>query len=299
MAEPQVSPTPPPFRPRSGPKRLRKRNMGLVTNVQKRDIKILLDVYDKRVLTTHHITDIYFDSPRCARRRLLYLYRHALLDRFRPQPEVGSAPDHYVLAKAGAEVVAAQLGKELKEVFDRSRMKKLAYSPFIEHLLAINTFYSRLARGCHQLGDHRLFWQGEIVTRRNWDGIVRPDGLGRIETPGRVLTMFLEMDMGTEPLSRLTDKLATGYRLAAQTGKGRPDLLLFCFPVPAREANARRVLHPIGMTIATTWMDFHNSDPLGAIWLTLGGDRRLSLFELPIEPAESGGNHGDPYGREL
>jgi hypothetical protein len=284
----QVAPTPPPFRPRSGSKRLRKTHVSQVTALQERDVEILFDLYDKRVLTTHHIKDIYFPSADVARRRLLHLFRHALVDRFRPQPEVGSAPIHHVLGRGGAEVVAARLGKELKEVFDRNRLKQLAYSPFIEHLLATNTFYSRLAWACRQRPNHHLEWLGEISARRNWVGIARPDGFGRIETPSRSLSMFLEMDMGTEPLARLADKLASGYRMAAQTGKRRPDFLLFCFPSPAREANARRVLHPMGMTIATTWMDSHNANALGAIWLPLGAEQRLSLFDLPVEPAANG-----------
>lgn len=289
----KVSPTPPPFRPQSGSNRLRKSFVSLVTNVQERDIRILIDLHDKRVLTTHHITDIYFPSAHVARRRLLHLFRHGLVDRFRPLPELGSAPVHYVLAKGGAEVVAAQLGKDLREVFDRNRLKQLAYSPFIKHLLATNTFYSRLAWGCRQVPSHHLDWMGEVSARRNWLAIVRPDGFGRIETPGRTLSMFLEMDMGTEPLGRLPDKLATGYRMAVQTGKRRPDLLLFCFPSPAREANARKVLHPIGMTIATTWMESHNSNPLGPIWLSLGSQERQSLFDLPIEPAQNGNGNKD------
>jgi protein involved in plasmid replication-relaxation len=293
MGEREVAPTPPPFRPRSGSKRRRKTHVSLVTAVQERDVEILIDLYDKRVLTTHHIKDIYFPSADVARRRLLHLFRHALIDRFRPQPEIGSAPIHYVLGKGGAEVVAARLGKELKEVFERNQLKQLAYSPFIEHLLATNTFYSRLAWGCRQAPNHRLEWLGEISARRNWLGIVRPDGLGRIDTPARALTMFLEMDMGTEPLGRLTDKLATGYRMAAQTGARRPDLLLFCFPSPTREANARQALHPIGMTIATTWMQFHDSNPLGAIWLPLGAEQRRPLFDLPVESADNGNGHGE------
>lgn len=262
----------------------------MVTAVQKRDIEILLDVYDKRVLTTHHITDIYFNSARCARRRLLHLHRAGFLDRFRPQPEVGAAPDHYVLGGAGEEIVAGYLGREIKEIHERNRMRRLAYSPFTEHLLAVNTFYSRLRWGLRKLPDHKLHWLGEYSSRQGWIGIVQPDGFGWIATSNSTLSMFLEMDMGTEPLSRLVSKLDAGYRLAAQGGKDRPDLLLFCFPSPVRETNARKVLYPIGMTIATTWLQFHSSDPLGDIWLPLGIDRRFRLLDLPVEPAANGSN---------
>jgi hypothetical protein len=297
-----AEPAPPPFQPRSGSKRLRQPNvMDLVTSIQPRDLNILIDVYDKKILTTHHITDIYFDSARCARRRLLHLYRYGLLDRFRPQAERGSAPEHYVLAKGGGEIVAAYLGEELRKVYDKDRVKKLAYSPFLDHLVAINTFYSRLKWACRHCRGCSLEWLGERRTWDSWRGIVFPDGFGRIKVSGRSLIMFLELDRGTEPLNRISAKLDQ-YRIAAQSTEDEarsdhPDLLLFCLPTPAREANARKVLHSIGMTIATTWFQNHVSDPLGAIWLPLMGQERVPLPDLPVEtPTDAGPEVEDKAG---
>ncbi|MGH3117869.1 MAG: hypothetical protein ACRDQ2_12315, partial [Gaiellales bacterium] len=42
--------------------------------------------------------------------------------------------------------VAARLAVDLREVYDKDRAVKLAYSPFLDRLVAVNTFYSRLVR---------------------------------------------------------------------------------------------------------------------------------------------------------
>lgn len=166
---------------------------------------------------------------------------------------------------------------EPKEIYDKDLAARLAYSPFLPHLVAVNNFYSRLAWACRQKEISLDFW-GELQTRRRWRNVL-PDGFGRIEAPGRSRSFLLELDMGTEPLRRLAGKLA-GYDMVAR-GKHPPDLLLFCFPTPAREANARKVLQSIGVTTVTTWFDLHVADALSNNWLPLGSENRYSLLEVP------------------
>lgn len=282
MAEPIASRTPPSFRPRSGSKRLRKESiLTLTAAVQERDLHILYEVYDKKVLTTHQIQDLFFPSPRATRRRLLLLYRYGLVDRFRPRAEIGKAPDHYLLSQGGAEVLAAHLGKEPDEIYRRDRVARIAYSPFLEHLISVNTFYSRLVWASRKLDGIHVEWWGEDRTRRKWANIVIPDGFGRIEGPDRSLTVFLEMDRGTESPHRLKNKLP-GYHLAAQV-EDAPDALLFCFPTPRREASARSALHPVGMIIVTTHVDLHHNEPLGRVWLPLSRSERFPILEIPNE----------------
>ncbi|MGH2703739.1 MAG: replication-relaxation family protein [Actinomycetota bacterium] len=252
--------------------------LGLVARVQPRDIDLLLDLHDKRVLTTHQIADLFFGSARSARGRLLLLYRCGLVERFRPRLDSGSAPAHYLLGRAGAEIVAARLAVDLREVYDKDRAVKLAYSPFLAHLVAVNTFYSRLARAGRAAG-LEVEWWGEVRTRRRWGSLVSPDGFGRVATPDS-RRVFLELDLGTEPLRRLSAKLAA-YDMVAGT-EGAAELLLFCFHSPLRETNARKLLHPVGLPIATTHFALHTTDALGAIWLPLGAEARCSLLELPI-----------------
>ncbi len=176
--------------------------------------------------------------------------------------------------------MAAHLGLELKEIYDKDRAARLAYSPLLHHLVAVNTFYSRLVLACRKREGHRVEWWGEARIRRRWGSMVVPDGFGYIETPGRALSVFLELDLGTEPLGRLTRKL-TGYSMAARTDDA-PDLLLFCFPSPAREAHARKVLSSVGITTVTSQLELHKSGALEDIWLPLQSQTRYSLLEVPL-----------------
>jgi hypothetical protein len=70
------------------------------------------------------------------------------------------------------------------------------------------------------------------------------------------------------------------YRVLARATTA-PDIVVFCFPSPAREANARRVLGGTPMPVATATFDRHADDPLGPNWLLVDGDRRLRLSDLP------------------
>ncbi len=270
-----------PFRPAKRANRHRADLFHLASVLQPRDRQICLDLYEHKVLTTHQICDLHFDSSRSARRRLLALHRYGVLDRFAPARQVGSAAEHYVLGASGAEIVAAYLGVETKGIYRKDRLARLVHSPFLEHLVAVNTFFSRLVWACRQTTDHRLTeWWGEDRTRRHWASIVAPDGFGRLSGPGRSRSFLLELDLGTESPSRLTHKLPA-YDLAAQA-ENPPDLLLFCFPTPIREALGRKALRPVvGIPLATTHVELHASDPLSGVWLPLGSEKRWRLLEIP------------------
>lgn len=247
-----------------------------------RDRKICLDLYEHKVLTTNHLRDLYFDSRRVAERRLLKLYQHGVVQRFRPALERGSSPFHFLLGDLGAHVVAAELGVELRDLkLAKDRLVRIAYSPRLGHHVALNTFFSRLIHGCRQTEECRVtHWWGEDRVRRRWGQIVLPDALGQIEGPGVERRFFLELDQGTESPSRLARKL-NGYQEASMVPES-PRLLLFSFPDHLREASARKALRPSGLIIATTTAARHASEPLGENWLLLGATRRLTLMELPV-----------------
>jgi Replication-relaxation len=121
-------------------------------------------------------------------------------------------------------------------------------------------------------------WRGEAWCARRWQLLVRPDGYARVERGGRSLELLLELDLGTENLGRLADKMEH-YRVLARAVTA-PGVVLFCFPTGAREASARRVLGGTPMPVATATLDAHRNDPLGANWLPLDSDRRLGLLDL-------------------
>jgi hypothetical protein len=247
-----------------------------------RDLQICLHLFEHRVLTTEQISELHFSALRRARRRLLRLTQLGVLERFRPRRETGSHPLHYILGEVGLAVVAAYRGVEEKELGIRQdRLRGLAYSPRLPHLVQVNGFFSRLGYECRRRAESRLTeWWGEARCAANWGGFVRPDGLGAVSAQKRTLRFFLEVDRGTENSSRLERKLV-GYRRVAGFPDA-PDVLLFVFHSGRREAEARKVLSDPGMPVATTTEVMATDDPLGPIWLRLRGERRVTLLDLAL-----------------
>jgi hypothetical protein len=245
------------------------------------------------VLTTRQITELHFNCYRVASRRLLALYELDLVTRFRPPIPAGSAPYHYTLAEAGAFIVATRLDVELKETgFRRDTPKRMAKSPRLDHWVETNDFFTRLAWVSRKSGTVSLVeWWGERRCRRLWAG-VEPDGLGRLLGAGFDLSFFFELDRGTENHAQLRAK-AEGYSEIALL-EDAPRVVLFCFPTPRRETEARSAIETPGMVVATTVRERAMADPLGRVWHPLGHPFRVSILDLteaasPPEPHDPGG----------
>jgi hypothetical protein len=177
--------------------------------------------------------------------------------------------------------VAESRGIDVAELgFRFERTLGMIQSDRLRHLRETNGFFTGLARACRSApGGYRLgLWWPERTCAKRWDGLVRPDGIGRLEGPGASVTFALELDRGTMNRGRLEGKLER-YVLVA-SGPDAPQAVLFCFPSPEREQSAREVLRRPGLDIATTTLDRHRSDPLGPVWRPVGADRRVRLLDL-------------------
>src|ERR1700730_19328362 len=98
-----------PGRPRAAGRLARSPQLAaaLAARLTARDRWLLRMLHEHRVLTTTQITELAFGTTRAATARLLTLYTHQAIDRFRPLARTGSAPWHFVLGPAGAHVLAA------------------------------------------------------------------------------------------------------------------------------------------------------------------------------------------------
>lgn len=263
---------------------LRSPLLALAGRLTHRDRSLCDDLFEHRILTTHQIQDLYFSSAPVTRRRLAALYRIKVVDRYRPSiPQgQGSAPNHYVLDELGARVVAAERGIDYRELkFRKENVEELPYKREVPHLIGINGFFSRLTWACRRDQSVSLTeWLSETRCRILWGSIVLADGYGKVEGPNGSRSFLLEFDRGTESSPRLSLKLAR-YEQAALLDEG-PDLALFCFPDPQREALARKAFYDPGMTVATATWDRHDEDPLGRVWLPFGQQRRQRLLDLPL-----------------
>ena len=107
-------------------------------------------------------------------------------------------------------------------------------------------------------------WWSERRCAREWGEVVRPDGYGIWSEADTSLPFLLEYDNGTERLERLAGKLDGYAGLAAAAG--HPNWVLFSFPSPRRERDARRVLAKRSVPVATASRE-PGTAPDAAIWL--------------------------------
>jgi hypothetical protein len=120
--------------------------------------------------------------------------------------------------------------------------------------------------------------------------IPRSDGHGIWAEHAREVPFLLEMDLGTEALSVLTDKIANYVRLAALTRWQWP--VLFWLPTARRELNLHQLLADIDIPglVATAAGDHAaatGQSPAENVWWLHGHHGpRLRLADLPYDDHE-------------
>jgi hypothetical protein len=273
--------TPTRDRARARPRTDRLKLQSIAVSLTERDQRICIDLFEHRILTTIQLYELHFHTYARARKRLLELYRLGLVWRTRPPKHPGSFPWHYVLDEPGALVVADSRGIERGELtFRFDKVLGIIDSQRLRHLREANGFFTRLAYACRT--SDRPFrlteWWGERTCMERWQGLVRPDGLGRLEGPEGSVSFAVELDLGTEPRDRLAEKLER-YGLITN-GPDGPDTVLFCFASAEREQSAREVLARPGVSVATTSLERHHADPLGNVWRQVGAEARDHLIDL-------------------
>jgi hypothetical protein len=265
-----------------------------------RDKWITRMLWEHRVLTSHNITALAFPSFRSGRQRLRELHTWGVVDRFQPFVTLGTAPMHYVLAPAGAAVLAAEDGLDVKELgYRHDRVFGVAHSLRLAHTVGVNEWFTALVdHARHQQPDEQVAlvaWWSETRCARHFGDLIKPDGYGRWQHGNQQVEWFLEYDFGTEVLTKLAAKL-TGYAALAQaTGITTP--LLVWLPTSRREATARQLLtrawreldDPRSVPVATATAELLDPDaahpsPANQVWLPLdtpaGGARRRTLSGL-------------------
>jgi len=252
--------------------------------ITERDRQLCRLLEDHRVLTTAQVADVGFTGERRARTRLSELYALDVLDRFRPRTGANLASYHWVLGPLGAALVAAEAGVEVAELdWRRGLVHDLAASQRLAHLVGVNGFLTALLRSARTRSDCQLEqWWSERRCGREWGEVVRPDGYGVWCEDGASTPFLLEHDNGTERLARLAGKLVGYARLAAEAG--HPNWVLFTFPGPRRETDARRVLIHPAVPVATAARGPRFA-PDTAVWqpVTANGPR-LTLAQLAHTP---------------
>jgi len=274
---------------RRGWRDLDRRLLPVLGRLTERDRHLCRLLEDHRVLTTAQVADVGFTGERRARMRLGELYALDVLDRFRPRTGGNPAPFHWVLGPLGATLVAAEAGIDVADLdWRRGLVHDLATSQRLAHLVGLNGFLTALLRSARTKPARSLDeWWSERRCAREWGEVVRPDGYGVWTEGDTTLPFLLEHDNGTERLARLAGKLDGYAKLAAEAG--HPNWVLFTFPGPRREADARRVLAHPDVPVSTAARSRHLAPgfaPDTEVWLPVqshGPRLRLAqLAGLPI-----------------
>lgn len=272
-----------------------------------RDLRLLGWLYDHGVLTTEQIATALFPSLGFCQRRLLKLVGLGVLTRFRPQRWTGgSYPYHYVLDQLGTDVIAAQRGDEPpRRDQARRRRHHLTSRANLPHLLATNQFFVDLAAHERTHPGSRLvrWWPAAALQERGalfrtgddpnlmlFKSLPRPDGHGVWAEASRRVPFLLEMDLGTEPLTVLTDKIANYARLAALTRWRWP--VLFWLPNTRRELHLHQLLaggepSELVATAAADHAAVTGQSPAENVWWLHGRQgSRLRLSDLPYQDTD-------------
>ena len=239
----------------------------LAARLTDRDRRIALDCFEHRVLTTEQLRRLHFRAARTARERLQELRELRLLASFRPpRPrQAGSRPHHWVLAEAGALVVAAELGVERSELrWQPAAALAIASSSKLNHQLAVNEFFTRLSEEARSAGGSLDPWWGERRAAALLDRIISPDGYARLTLPGaQPVELLVELDRATEDHERLRDK-ARRYAKALARSELDDPLVLLLVPNARRAERAQAALSATPLT-AALWTPERGPSPLALV----------------------------------
>lgn len=187
--------------------------------VTERDIRIVLDLYKHRYLTTAQVQRLHFPSRQTTNRRLRVLIQGGYAKSYEA-PGIDDRMFH--LTPQGVDIVAGVLELPVKEL----RAHRIAHAPkdyyFLKHFIALNDFRITLTQGMEAQADMRLLgfipeYHGEPSNAGGWTKYIRdfvcdigdpnrrmaytPDAVFALQRGAGKALFFVEIDRGTEILT--------------------------------------------------------------------------------------------------
>jgi hypothetical protein len=266
----------------------------IARHLTERDREIADVLFVQQVLTTDQLTLLFFSSRRRTQDRLLFLYRHRVVDRFYPPAPFGYGKPqaHWLLDEAGAILVAARLGVERKKL-GWQRRDDWGSHPQLAHRLETNRFVTDLIAAT--LTDPTLgvtWWTGPAQAACSFDvhphvTSPRPDAGFELASAAGSIECYLEWDRATETKQRLRDKLRAYLSVHEvwEYNEWPPLNLLVVVPAAARLATLDAALAELrdvpkvarfpfftawGLYAATA-EDIARQGPLAPVWSPLTG----------------------------
>ncbi|MHB1390810.1 MAG: replication-relaxation family protein [Thermoleophilia bacterium] len=278
-------------------KTVRRNNRIAPMQLTARDVQIILSVYANRFLRRDQIQRLHFAGASyvacCV--RLKKLYENHFLDRLIKPVTNGSAQTVYALDKRGADVVAAAMEIDRRKVRWNRANNRVEFL-FLEHTLGVSEIRVCLDVALAGRREELLFYQRgdrshlrriSMTGSRKKYFVVAPDAFFGIQTGRGKCIFFLEVDLGTETLSRFAEKV-TAYKRYWKSGQYKEEYGFNNFRVltvcesERRLANLIQVTGKVGgrqMFLFTTFSAIQSASPLGNVWLSPFIDLPTSLLE--------------------
>ena len=260
-----------------------------------RDLAVLTALHQYRYLDREQVERLFFQGRRRAQLRLLELRSRGLITGWRCllQPGLYPMPSVYVLAAAGARVLAHSRHADPRPLVARARSAhERAFH--VLHDLEANGFFIRVAAASRDRAAEGLYhWVGEIACRegRAAEGAPASDGWGRYLLPDRELIFDLEWDRGTEHSRRLRQKASSYIEYFRGRRGAHRHHVLFVVPSAAREGEVKDTMasltdHRECCSFWTTSFErLYAKGPLGQIWQPISDpDGRVAFGDMPSLP---------------
>ncbi|MHB8181304.1 MAG: replication-relaxation family protein [Acidithiobacillus ferrivorans] len=262
-----------------------------------RDVSIILSVYENRFLRRDQIQRLYFANTSliACNVRLKKLHENRFLDRLQRPATSVVAQAVYALDRRGAGVVSATLEIDRHKVKWNTANNNVEWL-FMNHTLGISEFKVCLDLALAKRPEEIFFYQRgdrSHLRRISMTGtkkkyfVVAPDAFFGIQSGRGKHIFFLEVDMGTETLSRFAEKV-TAYKRYWKSHQYAEEYGFNHFRVLTVAESDRRLVNLIKATgkaggrqmfLFTTFEAIHASNPLGSIWLSPFMDSPTSMLE--------------------
>ncbi|MCL4473068.1 MAG: replication-relaxation family protein [Actinobacteria bacterium] len=227
--------------------------------------------------------------------RLKKLNEHQFVDRLeRPATSV-IAQAVYALDKRGADIVATSLEVDRHKIRWNRASNRVEWL-FMDHTLGVSEFKVCLDIALagrpeeiffYQRGDKSHLRRISVTGAKKKYFVVAPDAFFGIQSGRGKHIFFLEVDMGTETLSRFAEKV-TAYKRYWKSRQYTEEYGFNHFRVLTVAESERRLVNLIQATgkaggrqmfLFTTFSEIQRKSPLGSIWLSPFTDSPTSLLE--------------------
>ena len=262
-----------------------------------RDVSIILSVYENRFLRRDQIQRLYFPNASliACNMRLKKLSEHNFLDRLQRPATSVMAQAVYALDRRGAEVVAYTLQIDRHKV-KWSRAQNNVEWLFMDHTLGISEFKVCLDIALARRPEEILFYQRgdkshlrriSMTRAKKKYFVVAPDAFFGIQSGRGKHVFFLEVDMGTETLSRFAEKVVAykrywkSHQYTEEYGFNHFRVLTVA-ESERRMLNLRQATGKAGgqrMFLFATFQAIQEKNPLARVWLSPISDLPTSLLD--------------------